>query len=564
MNIKNINRALKPLRRKLHFEKTMRLLLYMLLAAGLAALILAFVSLFVVIPFVRIKILQILVSASLVAVASVLVLVPTHKRVITTADSLGLKERVITAWYLKDDNSPVSILQRRDTENALKRINLKKAYKIKIPKELVIAATVIITSAFLISLIPGKVSRQTQLRESLINEIEKQEDMLEEELEKQTEKHSGMSDEQLKKLKEALEKLREDFNKAKSEEDALKALAQMENLLEKLKGQNPLKDMKTLENTLAGSSLTEDMSNALKNEDEEALKEALEQLKEELEKQESMEEISELLKQAAENMGNNSMMAEALDKIASSAANSAASGGSKAGDVTQALNELIAQANENAIGEQDFIQAAGELGKAAKQAKLSVSSVDRNVAQGNGGNNGAQQGSQGQGNQPGGQGNQPGGQGNQSGGQSNQPGGQGNQPSNEGQNGQSGQSGGQSQGGGAGAGSGSTNEDAGYNEGDPAGGGRAPGDRKETEYQSIYVPEHLGGEGNESVISGQKLQSGSSTFNEADGAPVQKGVMLPWNEVISEYREEAVQSMDRQEIPAGMEMLVRDYFSSLE
>ncbi|MDD4295510.1 MAG: hypothetical protein PHC69_00940, partial [Ruminiclostridium sp.] len=201
---------------------------------------------------------------------------------------------------------------------------------------------------------------------------------------------------------------------------------------------------------------------------------------------------------------------------------------------------------------QDFIQAAGELGKAAKQAKLSVSSVDPNVAQGNGGNSGAQQGSQGQGNQSGGKGDQPGGQG------------QGNQPGNEGQSGQSGQSGGQSQGGGAGAGSGSTNEDAGYKEGDPAGGGRAPGDRKETEYQSIYVPEHLGGEGNESVISGQKLQSGSSTFNEADGAPVQKGVMLPWNEVISEYREEAVQSMDRQEIPAGMEMLVRDYFSSLE
>ncbi|MDD4296943.1 MAG: hypothetical protein PHC69_08290, partial [Ruminiclostridium sp.] len=393
MNIKNINRALKPLRRKLHFEKTMRFLLYMLLAAGLAALILAFVSLLVVIPFVRIKILQILISASLVAVAAALVLVPTHKRVILTADSLGLKERVITSWYLKDDNSPVSILQRQDTDNVLKRINLKKAYKIKIPKELVIAVIVIITSAFLVSLIPGKVSRQTKLRESLINEIEKQEDILEEELEKQTEKHSGMSDEQLEKLKEALEKLKEEFDKAKSEEDALKALAQMENLLEKLKEQNPLQDMKTLENALAGSSLTEDMSNALKNEDEEALKEALEKLKEALEKRESMEEISELLKQAAENMGNNSMMAEALDKIASSAANSAASGGSKAGDVTQALNELIAQANENAAGEQDFIQAAGELGKAAKQAKLSVSSVDPNVAQGNGGNSGAQQGS---------------------------------------------------------------------------------------------------------------------------------------------------------------------------
>jgi hypothetical protein len=74
----------------------------------------------------------------------------------------------------------------------------------------------------------------------------------------------------------------------------------------------------------------------------------------------------------------------------------------------------------------------------------------------------------------------------------------------------------------------------------------------------------LGGEGNESAISGQKLESGSSTFSQADGAPVHKGAMVPWQEVLSEYREEAVQSMESQDIPPGLKDLVRDYFSSLQ
>lgn len=40
--------------------------------------------------------------------------------------------------------------------------------------------------------------------------------------------------------------------------------------------------------------------------------------------------------------------------------------------------------------------------------------------------------------------------------------------------------------------------------------------------------------------------------------------MMPWQEVLTEYRDEAVQTMDSQDIPPGMKDLVRDYFSSLQ
>lgn len=561
MDIKFIEKSLKPLRKKIHFEKGIRLLLYVLAAAGLVTLALATASLIFVIPFVRIKMLVILGAALIGASCAALFLIPSRKQVMIIADSLGLKERIITAWYLKDDNSPVSILQRQDTKAALEKTDLKTVYKIKIPQKLYISVVLIILSAFLVSFIPGRVIRQTQLRESLITEMKKQEEILEKELEEQKEKNNKLSDEQLKQLQKALEKLKEDFKKAKSEEDALKALAKMENLLEKLKEQKPLQDLKALENKLAGSLLTEDLAKAMEDEDTEALEKALEELKKEMEEQGSQEELSELLKQAANSMDNSSMMSEALEKLASSMGNI----NSDVGEITESLQELLEQALENAAGEQDFSNASAGLGEATKKAKLAIANVDRYIAQSNGGKTGSKSGEGGNqsgenSGQPGkGQSNQPGqGQDGQSDGQSNQPGqGQGNQPG-------QGNAAGQGKNGGQGAGSGSTNEDAGYNEGDSSGAGRAPGDRKENEFQSIYVPNRLGGDGNESVISGNKLESGSSTFNEADGAPVQKGVMLPWREVLSEYREEAVQSMDRQNIPAGMELLVRDYFSSLE
>ena len=42
--------------------------------------------------------------------------IPAKKQLIMTADSLGLKERIITAWYLMGDNSEVAMLQKTGHE----------------------------------------------------------------------------------------------------------------------------------------------------------------------------------------------------------------------------------------------------------------------------------------------------------------------------------------------------------------------------------------------------------------------------------------------------------------
>lgn len=535
------HKKLYSLKRKMHFCNWLKALFLLLAASGAFALLLSFLSLFIVIPFVRLKLLYILAAGAALSVIAAVILTPGKRQVLITADSLGLSERVITAWYLKDDESPVAELQRSDMAAAIDAIDLKREYKADIRYRFLIAAVVLFLSAYIVSIFPGRVERQTLIREALITEMKKQEKNIEEKLDEQKEKHPELTEDQLKKLEEALERLKDEFKKAKTEEDALKALAQMENKMKELQSADARKDIQALIDTLSGSSLTSELADALNEDDKNLLEQALSKLMSEIEQEGKKQELAEILEQALENMPAGSMFAESVEELAISAQ----SGSSGASEIAESISELIESISEAAESGQSFMQASGEIGNASRAARRAISSVDKSTAQA-GGNQG--------GNQSEGQGNQSGeGQGNQSGG------GQGNEPR-EGSNGSKGQG----KNGGQGAGEGSTSEDAGYKEGDEPGSGRAPGQRKETEYERIYVPERLGGDGNETSLSGQKLESGSSTFTEADGAPVQKGAMIPYRDVLTEYRQQAVQTMERQEIPSGLKSLIRDYFSSLE
>lgn len=542
MDQKYLHRALQPLRHKMHLQNGIKLLPVILVISGAVSFLLSFVSLFTVIPFVRLKILYILAAGVPVAIIGTLLMMPSWRRVMIEADNLGLKERVITAWYLKDDPSPVALLQREDTKNALQSVNLASSYRLKISGKLLAAACALIIAAYTFSFIPGRVYSQTRHREALLTETREQEKEIEKKIREQQKEHSEMTDQQLKELLEALEKLKEALKQVKTEEDVLKALAQMENQMAKLQSLDPLQDLKDLENALAGLPLTDESAEALKKEDEEELQKALEQLKKELEDPDAQKELAEQLEKAAANLGDNTMLADALQNLAASASSGAG------GELSEKLSELIQQARENANGQQALQQAAAEIGKASSNARRVIAQMDQSISgQQSGSGSKKAQGQQGQG------------WGKEQGQGQGEGEGEGNQPGSGKSSGQS-----QGQGGGPGAGEGSTGEDAGYNEGDQRGSGRMPGSRKENEYQRIYVPERLGGEGNETALSGQKLESGSSTFSEADGAPVQKGAMIPWQEVLTEYREQAAQAMESQGIPPGLKDLVRDYFSSLQ
>ncbi|MFA6698193.1 MAG: hypothetical protein WCS08_07390, partial [Eubacteriales bacterium] len=118
---------------------------------------------------------------------------------------------------------------------------------------------------------------------------------------------------------------------------------------------------------------------------------------------------------------------------------------------------------------------------------------------------------------------------------------------------------GQGQGNGSGQGNGDGN---GQGNGDGNGQGSGIGSGA-TGYETIYDPSRLGDGGEESQVPGQNTGQGQIDSKDNMGLGNLDGY-IPYGQVISEYEKEAVQSMNRRALPAGIETLVRDYFSSLE
>lgn len=120
------------------------------------------------------------------------------------------------------------------------------------------------------------------------------------------------------------------------------------------------------------------------------------------------------------------------------------------------------------------------------------------------------------------------------------------------------------QGSGSGAGQGSTHLDGGYqSSGRPAsqGGGAQPKD-KLGEYEAIYDPTRLGGEGE---LQQEKGAMGQGETTEAVVGPGMGtlGESVPYAEVAYQYQQAAVQAVESADVPIYVQKWVETYFQSL-
>ena len=94
-----------------------------------------------------------------------------------------------------------------------------------------------------------------------------------------------------------------------------------------------------------------------------------------------------------------------------------------------------------------------------------------------------------------------------------------------------------------------------------------PGKETLKDYESLAVPEHLGGEGGEVVKPDEQGATGGVPVGEArinpdPNAPLSE---VPYNEVYNEYRDNASQALDENPtIPPSMRGYLREYFGALE
>ncbi|MGI5835576.1 MAG: hypothetical protein ACOX87_03660 [Chloroflexota bacterium] len=97
-----------------------------------------------------------------------------------------------------------------------------------------------------------------------------------------------------------------------------------------------------------------------------------------------------------------------------------------------------------------------------------------------------------------------------------------------------------------------------------AGAGIAPSERGSTQYEKIYAPSFIGGEGGPRVQAPGDAAGASGDTVEMPESEVSLGNLLPYNEVYGEYESAARESASRKQLPPALQTLVQRYFSAIK
>ena len=498
---------------------------------------------------------------------------PNLKDTARIADGFELKERVVTALDINKSSSRLATLQRNDTVNLLEKrlpVILEGIKIFSFTRVQIVSFLVLLFFWFSLIIFPNPLDNY--LAEQKAAKESKQ--AVEEKLNDQQEKikiNEQLSEENKQKLLTDLENLKEQLKEDSSIEEQLKQLEKYKKELAKLQLEQESKKsaFKNLEELFSDNQQLQDLIKEINQNNQETLTEQLAEMQEllsllpEAEKEALVAQIEnaknawdklakELDDQDLQDLANN------LQKTINNLQN---------GNNEQAMTDLIsalAQANKLNSESQALGSQLANTISALQQAQLTAANGDSSLlssalannsienpdASNNPSNNGQGQNSaSNNGNSDSGiadNGDQP--SGNSSSGSSSSS------SSNSNGSGTSGNSGSGNTNGGSGAnGSGGAGQNG-------QGGGAGLGSGSHT----VSIPaERINSEGIVDSISGP-LNEGNGDTQISNNSNISPGVSLPYEEVYNEYYQYVRESIDRNQIPAGYENIVRDYFSSIE
>ena len=428
---------------------------------------------------------------------------------------LGLSDRLGTAWELRNSGSPFATLQRQDalaSAGALEpgeAINIWPARSHFLP--LLVGLVLIGLLVVLPNPMDGIIRQQERFHEQLAQ--------VEEDLQK-TKEHvvgpdTSLSAEERAAAEEALEKLQEALTEAKDIPLALAALSEAEQeiglLQEPKEGQS--RGLGDVGSTLTASPTTQALGETLHSMDGAALRDAMDALARRVNSmsEDELQELAAALQRAA----NAATGSEALSGSLRQASRAIASGDPRAssGDLGD-LADMLLSLQEGANASQALAKTLADL----RGARSFISGVELAQAGGGIGTEGGRSDGEGSASGPGqgeegaiGEGARPGSQGMGSATGTGSGGGAGNQP--------------------------------GTNQGDGTG-------RLLTDGETVFVP----GQGPDISMEERAVP----------GTGIAPGRLLPYNQVVAEYAEQAREHMERSPVPQGYKDLVRRYFTELE
>lgn len=527
---KELIKIVRRIRDRLHAASIINAMIFGAAAALCLGIAIVITARFIPIYNVYLNILKVVGAAVLAAFLYSAFRTPKDAYAALKLDSFGLKERTVTALELVGNQSTFAVLEKSDALEHLNNMDYKKKIPLR-PNKKYLLICLILTAAlalsgFISNPMAGRAEELHKLK-AKISEQQKKADRLAEKVKNSPK----LSEEQKKELEKKLTELKKELKAAKDEKEINKALGRTEKKLEYIKDKYaPDGDLNKIAEAFSKNEMTKALADMIKKGDEEAFKTNIKKMAEELKKlsPEEKQKLADEMSKLAQEIKKNPELSEAFSQLAKKLASG------ELGDLSSELNELD-QSISGLMENESIRNAISELTKELGNANTSQSSDQQ-----------GQQGQDGSGHQ--GQGNTPGGNGQQ--GQGNQPGG----------NGQSG-----GQGGGAGSGTNMGNENqtpispgsSGINKKDGS-------EKKDGEYEKIFTPKTLGGEGETSNLNGSKGTGGTTEQVITDKSQTVRGSSVPYNQVVGQYKDKAMESMNTSDIPPGMKDMVKEYFTSLE
>ncbi|WP_235192220.1 hypothetical protein [Cytobacillus firmus] len=515
-------RLLKPVKRQLLFQLIVKEFQVFLSIAAVLALCLMVLARLFVIPYLQNYFLLIILLSAIFAAFRIWKKRPDIIQAASLYNRFVSEDRVITAYSFLLDDAVLARLQLADAVKHMKMVHHQVLGRKKVfihPKP-VLMCLAFLCLAVLLYMIPGE-------KMDLAQKWEKENKIVEEakeELEKKAEKVKNPE------VKKALEKAKEKIAEKKSAEEALKELAKQTKSLElkAIKEKEKSLSLENMKNTLDNSGLKQ-LSRMLEEKDLSSFREELSKL--DKQKKELSVDQSNALKQLT---GGEETLSE------------------------EELSKLIEQL-ENLLQSEGLLK---QLAAAQKALQSSGLSLQQKMAA-----NGMPPGQLAFAppGQPGSQANNPNTSPpvhqNNSNPQSNQ-----NQPGNSRNNGNgsgSGTGSGSGSGSGSGNGSGSgagTGSGTGSGSGSGLGGGAGLGQGSR---DLLTIPSGMEGKRNIENDNGSLGQGTPGQQFEGEG-PVLKGTIRPYSEVFGNYEASYRQSADRYKLPADLEEIVKNYFTSID
>ncbi len=543
---------LKPLRRKITVDLTVNYAILGFSTGLILSIAVILVSKFVYVKNIALINVTAILIGILIGIIVAFIKRPSYYKVASIGDSLGFKERFVTAFELitKGSMEINEQLVIKDAYEKAKQANFKKLYKIKAPKRKLQVTLILVVALMVSGYMPvvkaDEISKQIEVTERVNEEIKKIE-----EASKAAQK--DVTNKKAQQINKRVNELIKELKKSSSEADAIKNIQKAQQELKKLSNDSLSKDLKDLGSKLTQYKTTKNLGEALVKGDMQAYARERQNFADKIQNasDKEKEEIIKDLKEFYEELAKDSELRDAVSEFHEMLERE------NLEDVNNALNNLDKQI-ESLVNESD------ELKEAINKLNEALSESSNSVGNQNGQQSGSQssqtsQSGQNMTGQSGNQSNQQNQSGNSQNGQSGQSSSQGSQQNQSGSQSSQGQGQGQtpSQGTGDSATSGGTGNSASQNSG---GNGRGTG---HIENENIYSRAASGFEDFEANVTGQQNQGGTMEEQQVTGMG-NVGKNVPYSEVIGQYSNQELKSLEEFEIPHGMKELVKDYFSTLE